>query len=62
MADGAKEDSTAEVLEQLRRQAEIRWGPDYVKDHQALLQQAADYIVNIAGHLPATETEPGFYQ
>ncbi len=62
MAEGTYEFSTEEVLEQLRRQAEIRWGPDYVKEHQALLQQTADYIVNIAGHPPATETEPGFYQ
>ena len=62
MPEHTGESSMQAALEQLECQAETRWGFDYVERHRDLLRLAAGYIVNIASHLPATETEPGFYQ
>ena len=54
--------SIDQVREQLELQAKARWGSEYVELHQDLLNLAASYIVNIGNSLPATETEPGFFQ
>ena len=51
-----------ETMESLTRQAELRWGADYVATHGDLLEQAARHMVSVANSLPETETEPGFYQ
>ena len=62
MQENSQEAALQAALEQLERQAEARWGADYVAQHQDLLRLAASYVVSIASQLPATETEPGFYQ
>ena len=62
MPDNSREAQLQSALKQLESQAEARWGADYVEQHQDLLRLAASYVVNISGHRPATETEPGFYQ
>ena len=62
MVENTAESSLQAALEQLERQAEAHWGSHYVEQHRELLRLAARYIVNIASNLPATETEPGFYQ
>ena len=62
MAEDTRESSLERALEQLKRQAEARWGSDYVEQKGDLLRLAAGYVVKIGNSLPATETEPGFYQ
>lgn len=62
MANDTPELSIDDVRKQLELQAEARWGPQYVEEHGDQLELAASYIVNIGNSLPATETEPGFYQ
>ena len=62
MPENTRESSLEKALEQLQRQAEARWGSDYVEQHGDLLRLAARYIVNIGSNLPDAETEPGFYQ
>ena len=62
MTDRTPDISFEETLASLTRQAEARWGEGYAAEHQDLLEQAAQYIVNVANSLPETETEPGFYQ
>lgn len=62
MASETPELSLNEVRKQLELQAEALWGPGYVEEHGDLLELAASYVVNIGNSLPATETEPGFFQ
>ena len=62
MTERNREAALEAALQQLERQAEARWGADYVAENQDLLRLAAGYVVNIAANQPATETEPGFYQ
>ena len=62
MASDTPDLSIDEVRKQLELQAEARWGAEYVEEHRDLLELAASYVVNIGNSLPATETEPGFFQ
>ena len=62
MDNTASEVSRETALRQLTEQAKILWGADYAAQNQALLEQAAAYVTQIARNLPDTETEPGFYQ
>lgn len=62
MPEDTPDISMDETLETLRRQAEARWGSDYVAAHQDLLELAASYVVSVGNNLPEVETEPGFYQ
>ncbi len=62
MADTAPEISAEAALRQLSEQARAVWGAGYVEQNRALLEQAAQYMAEIANNLPDKETEPGFYQ
>jgi hypothetical protein len=62
MTDKTPDISFEETLEFLTRNAEARWGTDYVGEHGDLLAQAARHIVKVANSLPERETEPGFFQ
>ena len=62
MTDKTPDISLEKTLEFLTRNAEARWGSDYVSEHGDLLEQAARHIVKIANCLPERETEPGFFQ
>ena len=62
MPENTPDISLDETLETLRSQAEVRWGADFVSEHQDLLELAASYVVNVGNNLPEVETEPGFYQ